>query len=474
MHTKKLWQKPVGITLMALAVVAVLVRMVPAAEVTEAQVFEWWDDGTIEAGEANELLGLIDDGNMQEACALAEIYVNEPCEMMATDDGGASKMPAARKSSGRKRPPKSQKNYGGHFSAKVRFDSAGHVVAHREELRFDFHRLSLRLGTQELLTYKGKRGEAHFGQISTREMHSGVPLDTLWGTSLVYSFGKLHVSALLDTSGVSRAFFGYSAGKFLSAEASLWNAPESHSVSLQASVPSGRVVAWYQAGQSFPLVRFSLRGREAPAFSWSTTGYLHGDSVPAPARLSASILRNRFWTTQNITYRTKGFLDTRVSASARILSPLHSDSVSGRLAIDVSGGPPVLRIGAKFTCREASENCRQTFYQGAAQSTYEFSTLSATLSGSARTQHDRADNSWGRPRLEIGAAVSEAGPGRRDNLFKVSLVAPDARPHESLRFQSEARLAGDILELSLVASFKKFTGAKFRPAHAQISSKILF
>ena len=37
-----------------------------AAGITEAQVFEWWDDGTIEAAEANELLSLLDEGNTQE------------------------------------------------------------------------------------------------------------------------------------------------------------------------------------------------------------------------------------------------------------------------------------------------------------------------------------------------------------------------------------------------------------------------
>ena len=59
-------------------------------------------------------------------------------------------------------------------------------------------------------------------------------------------------------------------------------------------------------------------------------------------------------------------------------------------------------------------------------------------------------------------------------MFKVTLVAPDASPRENLQIRSETRLTCDFLEFSLIATFKKSDGAKIRPAHAQISSKILF
>ena len=100
--------------------------------------------------------------------------------------------------------------------------------------------------------------------------------------------------------------------------------------------------------------------------------------------------------------------------------------------------------------------------------------LSATLSGGARAQHDRAEKSWSSPRLEIGASVTEKNPDKHENTFKFTLVAPDALPHENLQIRSETRLACDFLEFSLIATFKKSDGAKIRPAHAQISSKILF
>lgn len=459
-----------------------------AAEITEAQVFEWWDDGTIEAEEANEMLSLIDEGKIQEVCALAEIYANEPCgtESQAifgenefagdrtAGDALASKKGTGRMRTGKSRAQKPSRHYSGHLATKVRFDSSGSVTAHREELLFHFHRATLRLGTQELLTYQNKRGEAHFGQISTRELHSGIPLDTLWGTALAYSISALTLAGLIDTSGTLQAHASYTHKKAFVAGASLWKTADTYSVMAQASFPFGQVAYWQQIGERVPLIHFRLHGRDSSTLSWRTTGYIHDETLPQPVRLSPSIAKRRFWTTQNVTYRAKGFLDTRVSASARFLSPLHSDSVSGRLALDISSGPPVIRINAKATCREASENCRQTIFQGTAQTTHEFNTLSATLSGGARTQHDRAEKSWSRPRLEIGASVTEKNPDRHENTFRLSLVAPDALPHENLQIRSETRLTSDFLEFSLIATFKKADGGRVRPAHAQISSKIIF
>ena len=435
-----------------------------SAGLSEAQIFEWWDDGTIEAEEANEMLSLLDEGNAQEACALAEIYASEPCEMKAMN---------------KKRTPKAQKKYGGHLAAKMRFDSAGHVDTHREEFLFNLHRLTLRLGTQELLSYKNKHGEAHFGQISTRELKSAIPTDTLWGTALAYSFGTpsrgtFDLGGLIDTSGTSQVHAAYTRSKTFAAGASLWKTADTYSVMAQAGFPFGQVAYWHQIGESSPLVKFQLHGRDSSSVSWRTTGYIHGDSVPPSTRLSASILKNRFWTSQNLTFRARELLDTRVSASVRILSPLHSDSISGRLSLDIESGSPTIRGSAKITCREASEDCRQTIYQGILQSAFDFSTFRATFTGSARTQHDRAEATWKRPRLEIGAAVSENLPGKRENLFRFSLVAPDSHPLDNTQIRSETRLSGDFLEFSLVATFKKTGEGKVRPTHAQISTKILF
>ena len=141
-------------------------------------------------------------------------------------------------------------------------------------------------------------------------------------------------------------------------------------------------------------MRFSFHGKDTSTISWSSTGYLHGDSVPYPARLAPSILKNSFWSTQGISFRIREFYDTKVNVNARVMSPLHSDSSSGRLAFDVSGGMPFLRAKAKITCKEASENCRQTTYQADLSSEHPLDGYSATFFGGAKTTRDRPENSW--------------------------------------------------------------------------------
>ena len=190
----------------------------------EAKVFEWWDSGVIDGDEAREILDLIEEGNLQEACMLAEVYALESC---ATEKQLEKQH---RKASGKKTQAKdaahisaahvgtenSQKQDTrpsviphGHIEWRGRTDSLGHLENERTELRLDFYRYSLRLGTQSLLTYKNAGSEAHLGQISTKELHSNIPLDTLWGTAAFYPIWKFRLGAFLDTAKTTRASLGF-------------------------------------------------------------------------------------------------------------------------------------------------------------------------------------------------------------------------------------------------------------------------
>jgi len=467
-------------------------------EFTEAKVFEWWDDGFIAPEEANEILALMDEGNMHEACILAEIYAGEPC------DDNLEKL---------------REHYRGHITFKLRFDSTGSISGHREELQFTFHRLTLRLGTQELLTYKSKRGEAHFGQISTRELHSAIPLDTLWGTALAYSLGKFRFAAALDTSKVANLGIAVEPFSKFTAQATLWTRAESapattepatnsaqsipattepatnptpsnsaSSASLALDFPQGKVFAWYQTEQAFPLLHFEFRGKKSQALFWKTTGYIHGDSVPFPARLSSGILASRFWTTQSVTFRAKTFFDTKATVNARVLSPLHSDSISGRLDASATGGPEFLRPALKVTCIEAASDCDQTVFQAKIASSHAIGQMTTTFSGGARARYERSTENWQVPRLEIGIAVSEkpaqsfANNGAQsstskpagNNTFRLSLVAPESRPDKKMQIRTETRIYGDYLEFALTAAFQRTESTNFRPTHAQICTGIFF
>ena len=54
-----------GKRLLLMALMAVV--QVLAAELTEAKVFEWWDDGLIAPEEANEILSLMDEQRFRES-----------------------------------------------------------------------------------------------------------------------------------------------------------------------------------------------------------------------------------------------------------------------------------------------------------------------------------------------------------------------------------------------------------------------
>ena len=276
-----------------LTIFAVLLLLVatPRAAVTEAQVFDWWDAGVITPEQAQEFLDLLEEGNAEEACLLAEVYAQESCEeKQAKQKKATSKKDRHQDRSKKSRPPLTPTGYA---LTKIRLDSAGHVESHREELRIDFYRYTLLLGTQELLSYRNAGSEAHFGDISTKEVHSHIPLDTLWGTALLYPFGKFHLAALLDSSCVTQARAGYAFNRHTSASIAYWHGTSTverhhfHSVALQTSSSIGKASAWYQAKQSSPLIKIELRSpvsRQPVALGWRTTAYYHGDSVPALAR----------------------------------------------------------------------------------------------------------------------------------------------------------------------------------------------
>jgi hypothetical protein len=184
-------------------------------ELNEAQVFEWWDDGIIDSDEAREILDLLEEGNTQEACMLAEVYALESC---ASRDPVPAKTKKNKETKVRQKKPKQESRPSltphGFVEWRGRTDSLGHFESQHTEIRIQFYRFTLRLGTQSLLTYKNAGSEAHLGQISTKELHSAIPLDTLWGTALYYPLysplGTFRLGGLLDTAKTIRPSIGFS------------------------------------------------------------------------------------------------------------------------------------------------------------------------------------------------------------------------------------------------------------------------
>ena len=346
----------------------------------EARVFEWWDNGMIDGDEAKEILERLEEENMQEACILAEVYALENCalsEAVPESDQNAA--------------PKKNVHPGlaphGYAEWRGRTDSTGHLESQRAELHLNFYRYTLRLGTQSLLTYKNAGSEAHFGQISTKEIRSAIPLDTLWGTALLYPIGKFRIGALLDTATTTRANIGFAPDKKTELELAFWQhrhtgnsengdnsgngdttsgirTTEKYSVSAQFKGNWGNLAAWWipENKGNFPLFKLQLHHRENTEYAtvgWNADAYLHEESLPRESHLSTTIEKSRFWGSQTFAVTAVDSWKSKFGVNARTIIPLEGDSSKTRIKMNAESGPQLLRGGASATCTQAEERCRQ-------------------------------------------------------------------------------------------------------------------
>ena len=497
-----------------MAALFALAGVVLAAPLGESKVFDWWDNGIITAEEATEILDLLEEGNQEEACLLAQTYAQEPCDETASSKTRAGstlgKISSGKKSA--KVPTRPNLTPHGYIDWKGRIDSTGHLESHRTELQVQFYRYTLRLGSQELLAYKNRGSEAYFGDISTRELHSQIPLDTLWGTALLYPFGNFHVAGLLDTAKTTQFRLGYGRRGITSVEAFYWHdfgniqqtsdslQAHTHSLGMQTKFPFGQVAAWWQYGQEFPLIKVQLYGSEkkerdgengadnanagktvskagqngagnsgqggAVTYSWRTTAYIHREEFPRYARLSKTIQKSRFWGSQSLSVRAPDLLDTRVSADGTLIEPLDADTMAVRLKLGAESGPDFLRLSASVTCRDAGSNCRVTDWKG---------NLNASpwdlwvLGTSVRVRHTRPEG-FAPPHLELSNLFRDFS----QNYTKFTLIAPKGRPQDDLRLRTEFLISGDFLDFSLVCTFKGMERLEPIPVRGFAEAKVRF
>ena len=485
-----------------------LAGVVLAAPLSESKVFDWWDNGIITAEEATEILDLLEEGNQEEACLLAQTYAQETCDETASGKTRAGstlgKISSGKKSA--KVPTRPSLTPHGYIDWKGRIDSTGHLESHRTELQVQFYRYTLRLGSQELLAYKNQGSEAYFGDVSTRELHSQIPLDTLWGTALLYPFENFHVAGLLDTAKTTQFRLGYGRRGIASVEAFYWHGfgniqqtsdslqARIHSLGMQTKFPFGQVAAWWQHDQEFPLIKVQLYGSEkkgrddanagktvskagqngagdsgqggAVTYSWRTTAYIHREEFPRYARLSKTIQKSRFWGAQNLSVRAPDLLDTRVSANGTLIEPLDADTMAVRLKLGAESGPEFLRFSASATCRDASSNCRQTDWKGGLNLTpWELWALGA----SARVRHDRPEG-FSPPHLELSSKFTDSG----QSYTKFTFILPKCRPRDDMRLRSEFLISGEYLDISLVCTFKDVHRLHLTPLRGFAEAKVRF
>lgn len=472
----------------------------------EAKVFEWWDSGVIDGDEAREILDLIEEGNLQEACMLAEVYALESCaadnplekqhrkasapkklrkESTRTEDTHTSKEKATRTQKQEARPSVIPHGY---IEWRGRTDSLGHLENERTELRLDFYRYSLRLGTQSLLTYKNAGSEAHLGQISTKELHSNIPLDTLWGTAAFYPIWKFRLGALLDTAKTTRASLGFVYDKGTELELAYWRHQhtgtgdssetlhtERHSISAAAKGNWGNVAAWWipENGHDIPLFKIQLHYREktdAATVAWKADAYLHGDTLPREAHLSSTIASSRFWGSQTLAVTTADSWRSKFGVNARTIIPLRSDSSKTRLKASATTGPAILRSEASATCLQAEEHCRQNDLALKIRSTWDIeSGEQLAFTGKIRARHTRGKG-FDPPLYEAGATYALDS----FNSAGVAVAIPKGSPARELQVRSSAEVGTDFLQLSLAVTFRRTAETPLHPLHAALKARIMF
>jgi len=436
----------------------------------QANVFEWWDEGLITPEEASEILNLLEDGNMEEACLLTQAYALESC----IPDKPRKHSP---KKELRAKTTNHRPSLAPHTSItwKGRTDSLGHLESHRAELQMEFYRYRLRLGSQEQFTYRNNESEAYLGQISTQELHSTIPLDTLWGTSLLYPLGNFRLSAALDTAKNTQFRLGYKLGNHSSIVPVLgrsaavhifcWHTRQFFSTGIQASTAWGEFSGWWQTGQDKPLLKILLHNESGP-ISWKSSTYLHGDNVPSQAHLSKSILQNTLWSTQSISYSDNGLWHSKVSATARMQE---GDSLSARFKFQAESGPHFFRGTLAATCLNASQDCSQKDLSQVFSSTLHLGDSQFTASASIKSRH-KLHQGFSIPKLELAASLQR----NQRNQAKLVLSLPKTRPSKEILIRSEASVNTDILLWNLTVTFQSKNGQKLHPLRAYLQGTVQF
>ena len=445
-----------------------------------AQVFEWWDDGLITPEQADEIFTRLEEENYNEACLLAEVYAQEPCVTTAASTTKSTRQKRKNKTAKSVRSSDSAHSTKATHSAQAtksapppiiphgrvswngQYDSDGHLKKHREELLIQFYYFKLRLGSQELLSYRRDGYESHFGQISTLEFHSHLPLDTLWGAAFRFPIGKFHLGAHIDSSKTFHTHVAFHPNRQNELTAAFWKFPDAGAIALQARTTLGQISAWYQFGQDLPLVKIQLQS-EKKHLSWKTTAYIHGDSIPQGLNLSKGIAENRLWASQTVNVQWPEALNTVLSAKARVLSAIASDSVNARFKITLTSGPERLRASLSATCIEASDNCSSTEWNSNVES--DWNTLAFKASAKVRHENNRTKP----PRIELGASYRSSLA-----LAKLTVALPQMNPAKSISLQNEIKIDNDWFGCDFIFAFKKNKTKSFRPSYAHLQTNLKF
>ena len=432
--------------------------------ISESEIFELWDEGLILPEEASEIILLLEDGNEEEAEMLARVYGIETTGMARVSENTSTQ-----KKSGKKKSKKAHPLVEGHLSYRERFDSTGNSESRKYELMMKFYRFTLHKGSRELLEYSHKGYKAYLGDISTKELESRIPLDTMWGALARLPVGIFRMEALIDTAGIFSGGLGASFGKTLDVDGKFFHTENGKYAYMGITLPYGNVAVMGDTKMSSPLLRIRMRALRDEEISWAANVYIHGSSVPEIVNLSGTIRQSLLFATEEVSLRLKEFLDTRISTALQVLRPLDSDSISTKANAKLEAGYGYVRGSIYGLCTETAVGCERLTLRGKIITSLEAGRGTVSIAGSAGYTRNK-DGVWGRPKTEAGVTFTEAGIGHA----AFSIAFPDTRPQDRMNAKVEFDIREGNLGISLAATFKKKKNATFKPSHSIVKAIIYF
>jgi hypothetical protein len=219
-------------------------------------------------------------------------------------------------------------------------------------------------------------------------------------------------------------------------------------------------------------MKLQLQHREKMEYAtiaWKTDAYVHGDSLPEEARLSATIAKSRLWGSQTIGVMTRDTWKSKLTANARTMIPLEGDTSKTRFKASAESGPSVLRTVASATCIQAEDHCRQNDLALKIRSSWNVDREQLVFSGKVRARHTR-DEGFGTPLYEAGIAYAQDAA----NSASIAITIPKGAPSREIRLRSSAEVGNDFLQMSLTVTFRRTAEEEFHPLHAAMKAKVMF
>lgn len=410
--------------------------------ITETEVLEWFDDGLIETIEVYDFLELLENGNDEEAEALAFSLGLLEKEKM---------------------PKRTPKKFQGTFSARLSLDSIGNIISHKEELLLKYSAWNFRGDNfgRWLLAYQKDNYEALGGYLNDSDIKFLFPLQTIPGSWIAFHNSIFSLGGLL---GTNQSY----AGMLKLWKLRFWvlNMKSENTLAFDFSDKEFSFALLHTLEQEKNLFRMETNFNGGKFYKWNLRGlfFFHQDSSEQYwLDLPQSVKSSKLWTSQsqNINLKNVSF-----SLEERIRIPLDSGNVFYGLNFKVQKKKGFFRFLTALAYKNSST--KQNLFTLRTEPAFLFSDLLFF----GKLQHNFY-NEWQHiPKFSLGFKTENI-------LFfhcKMEFIFPeygasDKRPYQ---FRNEAGIKTEQIAINLKFHWKRKPKKEWSPNRFGIEGKIFF